>query len=165
MKNDRLDATDMSLMRYLSEDGRMPVKELAEKLQVTPPTIYTRIKNMLAAGVMKIVGQVDIFKVGNFQSAIVAININDDSRMEAIMETLTSFDEVQWAVAVTGRYDIFVEVILEESMEALFNFHTQRLSRLEGVSNSESFVIMKTKNKWFSLSSIKSSGGAHPESR
>ena len=56
---------------------------------------------------------------------VVAININDDSRMEAIMETLTSFDEVQWAVAVTGRYDIFVEVILEESMEALFNFHTQ----------------------------------------
>jgi len=165
MKNDRLDATDMSLMRYLSEDGRMPVKELAERLQVTPPTIYTRIKNMLAAGVMKIVGQVDIFKVGNFQSAIVAININDDSKMEAIMETLTSFDEVQWAVAVTGRYDIFVEVILEESMEALFNFHTQRLSRLEGVSNSESFVIMKTKNKWFSLSSIKSSGGADHDSR
>jgi Lrp/AsnC family transcriptional regulator for asnA, asnC and gidA len=160
MKNDRLDATDISLMRYLSEDGRIPVKELADKLQVTPPTIYARIKNMLAAGVMKIVGQVDIFKVGNFQSAIVAININDDSRMEAIMEALTAFDEVQWAVAVTGRYDIFVEVILEESMEALFNFHTQRLSKLEGVSNSESFVIMKTKNKWFSLSSMKSSGGA-----
>lgn len=164
MKNDRLDATDISLMRYLSEDGRMPVKELADKLQVTPPTIYTRIKNMLAAGVMKIVGQVDIFKVGNFQSAIVAININDDSKMEAIMDTLTSFDEVQWAVAVTGRYDIFVEVILEESMEALFTFHTQRLSKLEGVSSSESFVIMKTKNKWFSLSSMKSPapGGTEP---
>ena len=158
MKNDRLDATDISLMRYLSEDGRMPVKELAEKLQVTPPTVYTRIKNMLTAGVMKIVGQVDIFKVGNFQSAIVAININDDSKMESIMETLTSFPEVQWAVAVTGRYDIFVEVILEESMEALFNFHTQKLSSLDGVSNSESFVIMKTKNKWFSLSSMQSGG-------
>ncbi len=153
MKNDKMDAIDLSLMRYLSEDGRMPVKELAEKLQVTPPTVYSRIKDLLATSVLKITGQVDIFKLGHYQVAFVAITVNDDSKMAAIMDALDEFEEVQWSVAVTGRYDIFVEVILEENMEALFNFHSKKLSQLDGVSNSESFVIMKTKNKWFSLAS------------
>jgi Lrp/AsnC family transcriptional regulator, regulator for asnA, asnC and gidA len=153
MKNDKLDSTDLTLIRYLSEDGLIPVKELAEKLQVTPPTVYSRIKSMLATGVLKITGQVDIFKLGSYQTAIVAINVNDDSKLSAIMDALDDFEEVQWSVAVTGRYDIFVEVILEESMEALFNFHSEKLSKLDGISNSESFVIMKTKNKWFSLAS------------
>jgi len=154
MKNDKLDSTDFSLMRYLSEDGRVPVKELAEKLQVTPPTVYSRIKNMLGSGVLKITGQVDLFKLGHYQTAIVAINVNDDSKLTSIMDTLDEFEEVQWSVSVTGRYDIFIEVILEENMEALFNFHSQKLSKLDGVVNSESFVIMKTKNKWFSLASV-----------
>ena len=154
MKNNKLDSTDFSLMQYLSEDGRIPVKELAEKLQVTPPTVYSRIKNMLGTGVLKIAGQVDLFKLGDYQTAIVAINVNDDSKLGSIMDTLSGFEEVQWSVAVTGRYDIFVEVILEESMEALFNFHSKKLSKLDGIANSESFVIMKTKDKWFSLASV-----------
>jgi len=149
-----LDSTDLSLLQCLSEDGRVSVKELAEKLQVTPPTVYSRIKNMLGSGVLKIAGQVDLFKMGNYQTAIVAINVNDDSKLESIMDTLSRFEEVQWSVAITGRYDIFVEVILEDSMEALFNFHSKKLSKLDGVANSESFVIMKTKNKWFSLASL-----------
>jgi Lrp/AsnC family transcriptional regulator for asnA, asnC and gidA len=164
MKNDKLDSTDLSLMRYLSEDGRIPVKELAEKLQVTPPTVYSRIKSMLATGVLKISGQVDIFKLGSYQTAIVAINVNDDSKLSTIMDALDEFEEVQWSVAVTGRYDIFVEVILEESMEAIFNFHSEKLSKLEGVSNSESFVIMKTKNKWFSLASTSTGKTDRPKS-
>ena len=154
MTNDKFDSTDMSLMRYLCEDGQIPVKELAEKLQLTPPTIYSRIKNMLGSGVLKIAGQVDLFKLGHYQTAIVAINVNDDSKLSTIMDSLDAFEEVQWSVSVTGRYDIFVEVILEENMEALFNFHSKKLSKLDGVVNSESFVIMKTKNKWFSLASV-----------
>ena len=154
MKNDKLKSTDFYLMKYLSEDGQIPVKELAEKLQVTPPTVYSRIKNLLGTGVLKIAGQIDLFKLGNYQTAIVAINVDDDSKLESIMDTLSEFEEVQWSVAVTGRYDIFVEVILEKSMEALFNFHSKKLSKLDGVVNSESFVIMKTKNKWFSLASV-----------
>ena len=154
MKKNKLDETDLSLIRCLSQDGRMPVKELSEQLQVTPPTVYARIKNLIGAGVMKIVGLVDLFNVGNVQSAIVAINVNDDSKLPEIMDRLVEFAEVQWAVAV----------ILEESMEALFKFHTEKLSSLEGVANSESFVIMKTKNKWFSLSpDTLNSGGSGSE--
>jgi len=46
-----------------------------------------------------------------------------------------------------GRYDIFVEVILVENMEALFIFHSEKLSKLDGVASSESFVIMNDKEQ------------------
>lgn len=154
MKNDRLDNKDIALMGYLCEDGRMPVKELAEKLELTPPTIYGRIRNLIASGILKLTGSVDMFKLGSYQAALIAINVNDDSKLASILDALQDFKEVQWAAAVTGRYDIFIEVLLEGSMETLFDFHSERLSRIDGISTSESFVIMKTKNKWFSLASF-----------
>lgn len=151
IKNDGLDTTDLALLHYLGEDGRIPVRELAKKLDVSPPTVYARIKNLLQTGVLKISGQVDMFKLGQYQSVLIAINIGDDSKMQQIMDALVEFEEVQWAVAVTGRYDVFVELILQGNMEELFAFHAEKLSQLEGVVDSESFVIMKNKNKWTSL--------------
>lgn len=146
-----LDSTDLLILRQLGVDGQTSAKEMAEKLSITPPTVYSRLKNLFGNGILKIVGLVDIFKVGHYQAAIVAINVSDDSKLMQIMEALDEFEEVQWSVSVTGRYDIFVEVILDGTMEALFDFHSEKLSKLDGVANSESFVIMKSKNKWFSL--------------
>lgn len=147
----KFDATDLLLLRQLGRDGQTSAKEMAEQLSITPPTVYSRLKNLFGSGILKIVGLVDIFKVGHYQAAIVAINVSDDSKLTEIMDAMDDIEEVQWSVAVTGRYDIFVEVILDGTMEALFDFHSKKLSKLDGVANSESFVIMKSKNKWFSL--------------
>jgi len=138
-------------MQLLGTDGHLPVKELAERLNVTPPTIYSRLKHLIGSGILKITGTVDIFKIGQYQSALIAITISDESKLASTLDALAELEEVQWSVAVTGRYDIFAEVLLEGSMEALFAFHAEKLARLDGVGSSESFVIMKTNNKWFSL--------------
>ncbi len=150
-RNIKVDDTDLAILHYLGQDGRMPVRELAEKLNVSPPTVYTRIKNLLQSGVLKIAGQVDTFKLGQYQSVLIAINIGDDSKMEQVMDALVEFEEVQWAAAVTGRYDIFVELALKGSMEDLFVFHAEKLASLEGVADSESFVITRNRNKWSPL--------------
>jgi DNA-binding Lrp family transcriptional regulator len=39
-----LDAVDNEIIRLLTEDGRMPIGEMAKKLNVTAPTIRSRIK-------------------------------------------------------------------------------------------------------------------------
>ncbi len=147
----KLDSTDLAILHHLGEDGRMPVRELAEKLDVSPPTVYSRIKNLLQSEVLKIAGQVDMFKVGQYQSVLVAINIGDDGKMQQVMDALIEFEEVQWAAAVTGRYDVFIELIIKGSMEELFTFYAEKLSKLDDVVDSESFVITKNRNKWSPL--------------
>ena len=41
-----LDTLDNDIIRLLTENGRMPIGEMAKKLNVTSPTIRNRLKSL-----------------------------------------------------------------------------------------------------------------------
>ena len=59
-----------------------------------------------------------------------------------------------WAVAVTGRYDIFVEVIVTEGIEWMFKFFEEQMSKIEGISDFLSFMVTNVRRKWTLLPPI-----------
>jgi len=146
-----LDDLDKKLIRHLSEDGRMPVKNLVEKLNISNPTINTRMKNLINSGALKIGGMVDIFRVKGLIMALVAIGVKDDSRLEETLTKISELEDVHSAYAVTGRYDVFAEVVFHGDIEELYLFMSQSLPSIENIGSSESFVIMKAKKKWVLL--------------
>ncbi len=148
MKEADIDSIDKQLIKLLSEDGRMPAKELARKLEVSAPTVNSRMKGLIRRGILKVAGLVDTFKVKDVLVAIIAIRVDDVSKMAKIIDQLMEFKQVHWAVAVTGRYDIFAEVIVTEGIEWMFNFYAEEMSKLDGVSHSESFMVTNTRRKW-----------------
>lgn len=142
-----LDATDRTLIKQLSIDGRMPVNKLVEHLGVTPPTLYARLKRLLNSGVLKIAGLIDIFNTDDLIMAIVAVKINDSCKLDDKLNQISNLRQVHSAVVVTGRFDIFLEVVIPD-MSALYEFMTKDLPELRDIDASESFVVMKAKNKW-----------------
>lgn len=144
----KIDALDKKLIRYLSEDGRMTVKELVNKLAITSPTLQVRIKNLLQSGVLKIAGLVDVFKLKKVFMALVAIRVIDDSKIDETLEELSQMEEVSSVCAVTGRYDIFAEILFPNDMEAHYAFMSSKLPRQGNIDYSESFIVMKSKKKW-----------------
>lgn len=144
----KIDALDKKLIRYLSEDGRMTVKELVSKLEITSPTLQVRIKNLLQSGVLKIAGLVDVFKLKKVFMALVAIRVIDDSKIDETLEELSQMEEVSSVCAVTGRYDIFVEILFPNDMEAHYTFMSSKLPQQGNIDYSESFIVMKSKKKW-----------------
>ncbi len=144
----KIDALDKKLIRYLSEDGRMTVKELVKKLAITSPTLQVRIKNLLQSGVLKIAGLVDVFKLKKVFMALVAIRVIDDSKIDETLEELSQMEEVSSVCAVTGRYDIFAEILFPNDMEAHYAFMSSKLPRQGNIDYSESFIVMKSKKKW-----------------
>lgn len=147
----KIDALDKKLIRYLSEDGRMPVKELMSKLEITSPTLQVRIKNLLQSGVLKIAGLVDIFRIKKLFMALVAIRVVDDLKIDETINALSQLPEVGSVYAVTGRYDIFAEIIFSDNLEELYSFMSSKLPKQGNIATSESFVVMKSKNKWMIL--------------
>jgi len=143
-----LDVLDKKLIRYLSEDGRMPVKELVNKLDITSPTLHVRLKNLLQSGVLKIAGLVDVFKIKKLFMAIVAIRVLDDSKMDKTLNDLSQMEEVGSVYAVTGRYDILAEILFSNDMEAHYSFMSSKLPKQGNIDYSETFVVMKSKKKW-----------------
>ena len=148
MKKQNLDRIDKELIRLLARDGRMPSKELAEKLNVSPPTVQSRMKALVKKGTLKIAGLVDPHKTPDISVAIIAIRVDDVSKMKTIIDKLMEFTQVHWAVAVTGQYDIFAEVIITRGIEWMFEFYVDEMSKLDGVSHSESFLVTHTQRKW-----------------
>ena len=148
MEQVAIDSIDKQLIKLLSEDGRMPAKELARKLDVSAPTVNSRMKGLIRRGILKVAGLVDTFKVKDVLVAIIAIRVDDVAKMAAIIDQLMEFKQVHWAVAVTGRYDIFAEVVVTEGIEWMFNFYAEEMSKLDGVSHSESFMVTNTRRKW-----------------
>lgn len=153
MNTFQIDKLDMQLIKLLSQDGRTPAKELAKKLNVSPPTIQSRLKNLIQNGILKVMGLIDTFKFQNALVAIIALRIDEIEKMSKIMDQLIEFKQVSWAIAVTGQYDIFAEVIVTEGIQGMWKFYAEEMSKLNGVSHAESFMVTQTRRKWTMLPS------------
>ncbi len=146
-----LDPQEKKLAALLMQDGTCSVSELARGLDVTAPTVRTRLKSLLAEGLMKIAGLVDPSKVKGLTVAIVCLTVSHHEQLGNTLERVAALPKVQWAGVVTGRYDIVAEVILTEDIEDLYRFMDHDLSQVGGIASTESFVVMRSKGKWICL--------------
>ena len=153
MNTFQIDKLDKQLIKLLSQDGRTPAKELAKKLNVSPPTIQSRLKGLIQNGILKVMGLIDTFKFQNALVAIIALRIDEIEKMSKIIDQLIEFKQVSWAIAVTGRFDIFAEVIVTEGIQGMWKFYAEEMSKLNGVSHAESFMVTQTRRKWTVLPS------------
>jgi len=148
MNNDTIELIDKQLIKLLAEDGRMSAKEIAKQLKVSAPTVQSRLSTMIKRGILKVAGLVNTSKIKDTLGAIIAIRVDDNGKMKEVIDQLMEFDNIHWAMAVTGRYDIFVEVVVTEGIEWMFRFYEDELSKIDGISHAESFMVTHTRRKW-----------------
>lgn len=146
-----LDAADRRLVAALAEDGQASAAMLAETLNVTAPTIRARMKNLVAQGLLRVAGLVDPSAVKGLSVALVGIKLDSQMQLDQKLEEISTLPDVNWAAAVTGRYDILVELVTGEDIGGLYNFLDKDLSGVGGIASSESFVVMKSRRKWVPL--------------
>ena len=139
------------LVRLLAEDGRMSVRDIATHLGVTTPTVRSRIKNLISSGMLKIAGMINPDNHKELITAIIGINIQSYGKLDEALEKLANIDQVRWAVVVTGRYDIFAEVVVSSGMEELHLLMTKVIPQMGRVTQTETFVITKSRGKWISM--------------
>ena len=146
-----LDALDNEIILLLTDDGRMSIGEMAKKLDVTAPTIRSRIKILEEKGLFKISGLVDPGRHPDMITALVAMNIQSNGQLDQILEKISSLPNVAWAGVVAGRYDIIAEVVCVGGKDELYQFSTETILKLGNVVRSESFIIMKSRQNWLRL--------------
>jgi Lrp/AsnC family transcriptional regulator for asnA, asnC and gidA len=147
-----VDSLDLAIIRLLSQNGRMPTGEMARQLEVTNPTVRSRLKTLVSSGVLKVAALVDFFKIEKLAVALVALKVEKHQELDAKIEEISQLDQVHWAAVISGRYDIIVEVISSHGMAGLYQFLTVDLPKVGGIQSSESFIVMKAKKKWILLS-------------
>jgi Lrp/AsnC family transcriptional regulator, regulator for asnA, asnC and gidA len=151
MPEKALDSLDKKIVRLLTEDGRIPVGDMAARLGVTAPTVRSRIKNLEKTGKLKITGLIDPFEHKDLITALIGLNILSYGKLNEILEKMANLEYVTWVAVVTGRYDVIAEVVVNGGMEDLYRLTTDIIPQVGNVAQSETFVIMKSKRKWVCL--------------
>ncbi|MBW2440894.1 MAG: Lrp/AsnC family transcriptional regulator [Deltaproteobacteria bacterium] len=151
MDKTNLDTLDNEIIRLLTENGRMPIGEMAKKLKVTSPTIRNRIKDLEKNGIFKVSGLIDPGKHREMITALVAMSVQSHGQLDKILDKIARLPNVVWAGVVTGRYDIIAEVVCVTGKDELYRFTTDTILKMGNVVRSETFLIMKSRDNWLCL--------------
>lgn len=136
-----LDETDLKIIEALRKDGRVAFTQIAEQLKVSPGMIRQRYNRLVEQGFLKIVAITNPVRMGFRTMAMIGIRA-DGSKLLDVAEKVSKLDEVIYMIISSGRFDIFAEVVCRDH-EDLLRFITEKLSTIDGVRESESFMHLK----------------------
>jgi Lrp/AsnC family transcriptional regulator for asnA, asnC and gidA len=139
--SDEISELDKRIIEHLQQDGRRPFTQIATALDVAEATVRARTNRLVERGILHIVGVTDPLKLGFHQQAMIGVRCEAPRLLEAA-EAIRAFPEVDYLVVTAGPYDLLVEVVCEDN-EALLRFLTEKLRRVEGVRETETFVYLR----------------------
>lgn len=135
------DEIDLQIIDALQKDGRVAFAQIAEQLNVSPGMIRLRYNRLIEQGYLKVVAITNPLRMGFKAMAMIGIRA-DGSKLFEVAEKISKLDEVIYLVISSGRYDLFAEVVCRDH-EDLLRFITEKLSTIDGVRDSESFMHLK----------------------
>jgi Lrp/AsnC family transcriptional regulator for asnA, asnC and gidA len=142
----RFDELDMKILTELTRDASISVPQLSKNLNINSSVLYSRIKRLSKRNLIKkFTIMVNENMLGLNIKATVGIN-RDPKRKDHIHKELLNIAEVRSLSEVTGRFDMIVNVNAS-TLEELHNIVIERIGKIEGIQNTETFVEMQRTEK------------------
>ena len=139
----KIDEVNRKIIRQL-RNGRKSFEEIAKELSVSTNTVRSRVKKLMANGVLDITGVIDPEKIENHFLAIVGVKLKNMNLAKKGEE----FKKLRGVISVgivTGQFDLVVTVLLNSSFN-LIDFLTKEASKIRDILSTETFVVYKNYN-------------------
>jgi len=148
LRSEEVSDLDKRIIEHLQHDGRRPFTQIALELGVSEAAVRARTKRLMERGILQIVGVTDPLKLGFQQMAMIGVRCDGD-RLVSAAEAVSEFPEVDYLVITAGTYDLLIEVVCEDN-DALLRFLTEKLRRVDGVRQTETFVYLRMMKQVYS---------------
>jgi Lrp/AsnC family transcriptional regulator, regulator for asnA, asnC and gidA len=137
-----IDEKDLRIIDMLRENARIPVTEIASRLDVSESTIRKRIIRLEKNGVItQYTVVVDPSKLGYNSVSMVGIDVESTHLLDVAMR-MTEFPEVKFVATSTGDHMIITEIWTNDSKE-LGRFITENIEKQEGVKRVSPTIILE----------------------
>jgi len=136
-----VDDLDFALLAHLQEDGRKSFTDIAKDLNIAVGTVRNRVTKLLDDKTLRIIGRINPHRVGFNAPATINVSVQPQFIEEAV-EEIAKFPEVSYLAIVTGKYDLVVDVMCE-NMGHLTEFIINRLSKINGVKDIETSIVLR----------------------
>jgi len=131
---------DKRILEILRMDSRKSFVDIGKELGLSESAIRRRIKNLIDDG------SISRFTIeenaGKKTSAITLLSVASSNDTNSVASKLQSVPGVQIIYEITGQYDIAV-IISANSINEI-NSSIDDIRRIEGVSNTDTVIILRT---------------------
>lgn len=144
-----LDSLDLRLLDELQKDGKQPIKQLAEKINLSITPTHERIKKLETSGVIeKYSAVVNPNLLGRKLTVYFRVTLTKHQAeyFNKFEEFVWTLDEVVELTYLTGSTDYMLKVVLKD-MSDFEDFTKRKISKLEIISNMQSSFVISQKRK------------------
>lgn len=137
-----IDGIDKEILRYLMEDARMPILQIAAKIGISGAAIHQRLRKLEQAGV--IAGSkfiVNTRVLGYSTMAFVGIYLEKAANNSEAVKELRKIPEVLECHYTTGNWSILIKIICRDN-EHLMQLLNNKIQPIDGVSRTETFISL-----------------------
>ena len=139
----QLDNIDAQIVEMLQSDGRRAYKEIAQKIDVSLPTVRARIKRLVELGVIKkFTVIVDPDRLYGRVRGFVLLQVQP-ADVEGAITTLAGMKEVREIYMTAGSNPITVKVEARD-LDELSKLTSKKFSEVKGVTACSYLVITRT---------------------
>lgn len=137
-----IDGIDKEILRFLMEDARKPILQIANKIGISGAAIHQRLKKLEQSGVIS--GSkftVNTKILGYSTLAFVGVYLDKAARNPDAVKELKQIPEVLECHYTTGNWSILIKMLCKDN-EHLMSLLNTKIQAIEGVSRTETFISL-----------------------
>ena len=134
-----LDHVDRGIIEALQRNGRESFRRIAASLGVSEATVRARYGRLCERSILQVTGVTNPLGLGFEAQAMVGVRTNGPP--EHVADEIARWDEADYVVVTTGRFDVLVEVVSVDRRGLLDV--TSRIRGLPEVVATETFLYLE----------------------
>jgi Lrp/AsnC family transcriptional regulator, regulator for asnA, asnC and gidA len=135
----QLDHVDRGIIEALQRNGRESFRRIAATLGVSEATVRARYGRLCDQNILQVTGVTNPLGLGFEAQAMVGVRTSGPP--ERIADEIAKWDEADYVVVTTGRFDLLAEVVTADRRGLLDV--TNRIRALPEVVSTETFLYLE----------------------
>ena len=144
METHQLDKTDLQLLKILQENGRISIKELAQRVHLSPTPVFDRVRRLEASGVIERYTTVrNAAKLGQGFLVFCSVKLRRMGKDIAhdFVERIKDIPEVAECYNISGEFDYLLKIYAPD-MQYYNEFCINVLGTIESLGSIQSSFVM-----------------------
>lgn len=140
---EKVDRLDKKILDILSQNARMPFKDVAAQCGVSRAAIHQRVQHLMENGVITGSGfDVNPKSLGYTTCTYVGLNLERGSMYKKVVERISAIREVVECHFTTGPYTMLVKLYAKDN-EQLMDLLNNQLQGISGVVSTETLISLE----------------------
>ncbi len=138
------DATDIEILKLLQANARMPVKEIADKIHLSPTPVHERIRRLEEKGIINKYAALlnrDAVQKGLMVICYISLRQHSNTEGAKFIKAIMAMPEVIECFTISGEFDFMLKIVARD-MNAYYDFHINKLGQLDNLGHQQSTFVM-----------------------